>query len=166
MQYSIVSSFPSLYLTHSLQQSKMAEESNGNGVYVEDEEGEEVKDAKLMYRKGRVTQTLPEVLNRLASAILFPEPSDGGSFLRRIKKSVSDNAPLLPEASRNSARDLLLWTRRGSPLRALLVISVRKLIQVDDKSVPFLFVDSIEFSHRFKNLLAFIDHDMILGPSD
>lgn len=109
----------------------MAEKSNGTTIYVEDTEEEQQEEAKkeekLKHRKGRVTQTLPEVLNRLASAILFPDPAEHGSFLRRIKKAVADNAPLIPEASRNSARDVLLWTRRGSPLRALLVISVRKI---------------------------------------
>ncbi|TKY47371.1 hypothetical protein E2542_SST29431 [Spatholobus suberectus] len=99
----------------------MAEKANGSGVYVEEEDEEEVK---LKQRKGRVKETLPEVLNRIASAILFPEPSEDGSLLRRIKVSVADNAPLLPEASRNSARDVILWTRRGTPFRALFVISV------------------------------------------
>lgn len=103
----------------------MAENSNGNCVHVEQQQEEESEN--LNYRKDKsVTQTLPEVLNRLASGILFPEPADGNSFLRRIKNSVAENACLIPEASRNSAHDVLLWTRRGSPLRALLVISVRK----------------------------------------
>lgn len=100
----------------------MAENSNGNGVYVDDEEEEE--EMKLKQKKQRVKETLPEVLNRIASAILFPEPADAGSLLRRIKVSVADNATLLPEASRNSARDVLIWTRRGTPFRALFVISV------------------------------------------
>ncbi|XP_027336260.1 uncharacterized protein LOC113850093 isoform X2 [Abrus precatorius] len=98
-----------------------AEKSNANGVYVEEEEEEE---EKLKQNKGTVKETLPEVLNRIASSILFPEPADAGSLLRRIKVSVADNAPLIPEASRNSASNVLLWTRRGSPFRALLVISV------------------------------------------
>ncbi|XP_073221139.1 uncharacterized protein [Cicer arietinum] len=99
------------------------ENFNGNGVYVEQQQQEEVD--KLKHRKGTsVKQTLPEVLNSLASAILFPEPGDDNNLLRRIKNSVADNASLLPEASRNSARDILLWTRRGSHLRAILVISV------------------------------------------
>ncbi|XP_061340348.1 uncharacterized protein LOC133286862 [Gastrolobium bilobum] len=93
----------------------MAEKVNGNGV-----EEEMLK----KHTKGTETETLPEVVNRMASAILFPEPVNSGSLLRRIKASVADNAPLLPEASRNSAHHVLLWTRQGSPLRALLVISV------------------------------------------
>lgn len=101
--------------------------SNGNSVHVEHEEEEEEETNNLKHRNTKpVKQTLPEVLNRLASTILFPDPADGTSLLRRIKNSVADNAPLIPEASRNSANDVLVWTRRGSPLRALLVISVRK----------------------------------------
>ncbi|XP_058742983.1 uncharacterized protein LOC131615836 [Vicia villosa] len=103
----------------------MAENSNGNDVHVEQQQQEEEESENLNYRKDKsVKQTLPEVLNRLASDILFPEPADGNSLLRRIKISVAENACLVPEASRNSAHDVLLWTRRGSPLRALLVISV------------------------------------------
>lgn len=99
----------------------MAEKANGNSVYADEQDEEELKSNQ---RKGRVKETLPGVLNRIASAILFPEPADAGSILRRIKVSVSDNAPLLPDASRNSARDVILWTRRGTPFRALFVISV------------------------------------------
>ena len=55
--------------------------------------------------------------------------SDGGDsppppVLKRVKRSFEEQAPYLREASRNSANDLLRWTREGSPLRALFVISV------------------------------------------
>ncbi|KAK8954524.1 hypothetical protein KSP39_PZI002817 [Platanthera zijinensis] len=51
--------------------------------------------------------------------------ADGQTPLsRRIRVSISTNAPRLKGASRNSAQALLYWTRQGSPLRALLVISV------------------------------------------
>ncbi|CAJ1868090.1 unnamed protein product [Sphenostylis stenocarpa] len=101
----------------------MAESSNanGSGVYVEEEEENEVK---LKQKKRTENVSLAEVLNRIASSILFPEPGDDGSVIRRIKVSVANNAPLLPEASRNFARDVLLWSRRGTPFRALFVISV------------------------------------------
>jgi len=105
-------------------QLKMAENSkgndNGNGFYVKEEE-----ELKVKQKKRTGNDSLPEVLNRIASAILFPGPGDDGSVIRRIKVSVADNAPLLPEASRNSARDVLLWSRGGTPLRALFVITVR-----------------------------------------
>ncbi|QCD98443.1 uncharacterized protein LOC114173263 [Vigna unguiculata] len=101
----------------------MAENSkgndNGNGFYVKEEE-----ELKVKQKKRTGNDSLPEVLNRIASAILFPGPGDDGSVIRRIKVSVADNAPLLPEASRNSARDVLLWSRGGTPLRALFVITV------------------------------------------
>ncbi|KAI4299642.1 hypothetical protein L6164_033078 [Bauhinia variegata] len=74
------------------------------------------------HRRGR--ETLYQVLNRLIASILFPEPGNSGPLIHRIKVAVSENVPLIPEASRNTGRDVLLWTRRGSPLRALLVISV------------------------------------------
>ncbi|KAK7305659.1 hypothetical protein VNO77_43567 [Canavalia gladiata] len=105
---------------------------NANGVYVKEEE------ERLKQGKGREKKTLPGVLNRIASAILFPELVNAGSLLRRVKVSVVDNAPLLPEASRNSAKDVLLWTRRGSPFRAIFVISVR-IVQSNDRvlfSIP------------------------------
>ncbi|BAT86085.1 uncharacterized protein HKW66_Vig0056400 [Vigna angularis] len=104
----------------------MAENSegngNGNGFYVKEEEDEE--GLKVKQKKRTVDDSLPVVLNRIASAILFPEPGDDGSVISRIKVSVADNAPLLPEASRNFARDVLLWSRGGTPLRALFVITV------------------------------------------
>lgn len=120
----------------------MAEKRDANGVYVEVTE-EEKKQEEEEERKGSDRETLPEVLNRIAHAILFPEPSNSGSLLRRIKTSVAENAPLLPEASRNSARDVLLWTRRGSPFRAILVISVSAFkTKIKFKIELFHFVDS------------------------
>ncbi|KAK9041251.1 hypothetical protein V6N11_016361 [Hibiscus sabdariffa] len=50
-----------------------------------------------------------DVLHRSISMIIF---------------SFFENRPRLRKASRNTGRNVQLWTRRGSPLRALLVISV------------------------------------------
>ncbi|XP_068663510.1 uncharacterized protein [Aristolochia californica] len=72
-------------------------------------------------------ETLYRALRRLVSEIIFSDPDASGSsssIVRRIKTSVNRNATSVREGSRNSTRKLLLWTRRGSPLRALLVISV------------------------------------------
>ncbi|XVE72000.1 hypothetical protein DITRI_Ditri11bG0003200 [Diplodiscus trichospermus] len=71
-------------------------------------------------------ETLYGVLHRLISMIIFPDASTSAStpLLQRIRISVSENGPRLGEASRNTKRTVLLWTSRGSPLRALLVISV------------------------------------------
>ncbi|MED6134866.1 hypothetical protein PIB30_040957 [Stylosanthes scabra] len=67
---------------------------------------------------------LHRVLNDVVSLILFPEPANTAPLLNRITASFSRNAPLIPEASRNTARGILHWTRAGSPLRSLLLISV------------------------------------------
>lgn len=70
-------------------------------------------------------ETLYSVFHRLLSSIFFPDVrGERAPLLHRIKGSVADNVPLLREASGNTGRNVLLWTRRGSPLRALLVISV------------------------------------------
>ncbi|KAL1327392.1 hypothetical protein HN51_037452 [Arachis hypogaea] len=115
-------------------EDKHSTNSNANGVYVE-VTGEEESNNNKRERKGSESEsessiTLYQVLNRLAYAILFPEPSTSASLLKRIKISIAENAPLLPEASRKSARDLLLWTRQGSPFRAILVITVGTITSV------------------------------------
>ncbi|XP_018847092.1 uncharacterized protein LOC109010651 [Juglans regia] len=70
-------------------------------------------------------ETLFGVFHRMVSAIFFPDDQrERAPLLHRIRASVADNAPFLREASGNTGRNVLLWTRRGSPLRALLVISV------------------------------------------
>ncbi|XP_022770026.1 uncharacterized protein LOC111313619 [Durio zibethinus] len=75
---------------------------------------------------GHTEETLYGVLLSLISMIIFPDASSSAStpLLQRIKISVSENGPRLSEASKNTGRTVQLWTRRGSPLRALLVISV------------------------------------------
>ncbi|KAG8373512.1 hypothetical protein BUALT_Bualt11G0031900 [Buddleja alternifolia] len=68
--------------------------------------------------------TLYLIFNRLISSIFFPDPNSTAPLLKRIKTSLCLNIPLLRYASNNTARHLLDWTRRGTPLRALLVVSV------------------------------------------
>ncbi|XP_068303060.1 uncharacterized protein [Pyrus communis] len=78
-------------------------------------------------------ETLYSVFHRLIIEILFPGSTSAGAaapLFHRIKTSLAKNVPLLREASRNSGRNVLLWTRRGSPLRALLVISVGTITAV------------------------------------
>ncbi|KAL8472366.1 hypothetical protein ACS0TY_028919 [Phlomoides rotata] len=72
--------------------------------------------------------TLYTILYRLIAAIFFPGPNSSVPLSQRIKASLSDNIPLLRDASRNTAHHVLLWTRRGSPLRALLVVSVGTIV--------------------------------------
>nr|GMC59742.1 Voltage-dependent L-type calcium channel subunit alpha-1F [Ipomoea batatas]GMC67599.1 Voltage-dependent L-type calcium channel subunit alpha-1F [Ipomoea batatas] len=69
--------------------------------------------------------TLSAALTRLISAVLFPGPDTPGTFQHRVKVALSEYAPLLCEASQNTARNIYAWTRRGSPFRALLLLSVK-----------------------------------------
>lgn len=81
--------------------------------------------------KGEVTLYI--VFNNLINAIFFKSPNSrytSAPLLQRIKGSVSENIPLLPDASRNTGRHVLAWARRGSPLRLLLVISVSIVYRV------------------------------------
>ncbi|PSS30070.1 Tegument protein [Actinidia chinensis var. chinensis] len=84
-----------------------------NGVFVEQSPDQEL--------------TLYGVLRRVVAEIFFPDPGSGfgsGPLLRRIKGFLAENIPLLRDALKSTSRDLLLWTRRGTRLRALLVVSV------------------------------------------
>lgn len=84
----------------------MAEKTNG---VVEEEEEENFNQEKMK----TTTENLYDVVHRFIS-----EPSHTAN---RIKTSLS---PFIPEASRNYTRRVLLWSRQGSPLRPLLLISV------------------------------------------
>ncbi|KAG6392666.1 hypothetical protein SASPL_146890 [Salvia splendens] len=68
------------------------------------------------------------LLNRLIAAIFFPSPNSSPPLLHRIKTALAENVPLLRDASKNTAARVLQWTRRGSPLRALLVVSVGTIV--------------------------------------
>ncbi|XP_019177545.1 PREDICTED: uncharacterized protein LOC109172754 [Ipomoea nil] len=105
----------------------MAETDNSNGVYVEPEAIGDGEDSD--FRKPKQTPPAPEItlrllLNRIAGAVFFSDPDTPGPLLHRLKVSLSENIPLLPEASQNTARNIYAWTRQGSPFRALLVASV------------------------------------------
>lgn len=100
----------------------MAEDNatkTSNGVFIVDGAGNHNKEP-------RHELTLYTILNRLIAAIFFPGPNSSVPLSQRIKTSLSDNVPLLRDASRNTAHHVLLWTRRGTPLRALLVVSVSR----------------------------------------
>ncbi|XP_055828376.1 uncharacterized protein LOC129896478 [Solanum dulcamara] len=69
--------------------------------------------------------TLLDIFNRFVSAIFSSSNNNNnGQFIQRIKGFVSENVPLLHQASKNTAHNVYTWTRKGSPLRALLVVSV------------------------------------------
>ncbi|XAR73593.1 hypothetical protein NMG60_11007609 [Bertholletia excelsa] len=102
--------------------------------------------------------TLPAVLRRLAAEVFFPDPSSkygSGTAFHRIRGSISDNVPLLNEASRRAGHDILLWTRRGSPLRALLVVSVGTifLLALTGTVVFMLFLLAATFNAIVVSLL-------------
>nr|AAK62462.1 Unknown protein [Arabidopsis thaliana]AAM13246.1 unknown protein [Arabidopsis thaliana] len=63
-------------------------------------------------------------------SIMFPDSKtgDASSFLERVRNSVAENGPKLREASERTGREILLWTRRGSSLRALLVITMGTIV--------------------------------------
>ncbi|KAL8199548.1 hypothetical protein R6Q57_013116 [Mikania cordata] len=64
--------------------------------------------------------TLYGVSVHLIESIL--DQNSGSPMATRIKKSFVDAAPMFRKASLNTKREVLVWTR-GSPLRALLVVS-------------------------------------------
>ncbi|URD92115.1 hypothetical protein MUK42_00564 [Musa troglodytarum] len=66
-------------------------------------------------------ETFYSVIRDFVAGVASPPPP---ALLQRLRSSAAKAAPRLREAFRISARDLLLWTRRGGPLRALFVISV------------------------------------------
>ncbi|CAN4126900.1 unnamed protein product [Withania somnifera] len=66
--------------------------------------------------------TLIDIFNRFVSAII--NSNSNGSLIKRIKGAISDNVPLIHQASKNTAHNVYSWTRKGTPLRALLVVSV------------------------------------------
>lgn len=105
-----------------------------NGIYVE-KVGEEAE--KNRYgspeRKPSVLEeiTLSTIFSRLITVILFPNDDVNGAsepLLMRIRSFLVQNGPLLQAAFENSARDLILWTRRGSPFRGLFVVSVGTVV--------------------------------------
>ncbi|XP_027076574.1 uncharacterized protein [Coffea arabica] len=98
---------------------------NSNGVNVEVAGDSEDKKDFYAKRTSQQEEEIPLyiVFNRLIAAMFFPS-SASAPLLRRSKAALSENVPLLRLATKNTARHVLLWTRRGSPLRALLVVSV------------------------------------------
>nr|XP_010905612.1 uncharacterized protein LOC105032758 [Elaeis guineensis] len=71
-------------------------------------------------------ETLYAVLRAFIAGVVSPDAtaSPPPPLIQRLKASSAKAAPRFRQAFRNSAHDLLLWTRQGSPFRALLVISV------------------------------------------
>lgn len=84
--------------------------------------------------------SLYSIFSRLIAAVFFPDPESSVPLLQRIKSSLSDNIPLLREASTNTGRRVLIWVRLGTPFRALLVASVSaSSLAFTNLSVVFIF---------------------------
>lgn len=109
-------------------EAEMTEESKPNGQPLRLIEIESMADNGNPQHE---EDTLLSVLHRLFSSVFFPDPSTSAphSLIQRLRVALSENGPSLKEASRNSTTKLLRWTRRGSPFRALFVISVCKIPQ-------------------------------------
>ncbi|CAL0317716.1 unnamed protein product [Lupinus luteus] len=111
----------------------MAEKLNG--------EEQQQKHATLQKKTTKEIHLL-QLLQFSILSILFPKPGNTVPVLQRIKTSLARDVPLIPEASRNTAHHILLWTRAGTPLRSLLVISVGTitLVSLTGLLVFMLFV--------------------------
>lgn len=107
-----------------MEQGSSYESERINGVRVSVDDDDTTKKYK---GSPRDDETLNGVIHRMITMILFPDPNSrvaSFSLLQRIKISLSENGSHLRDASRNTGRNVLVWTRRGSPIRALFVISV------------------------------------------
>ncbi|XP_047323586.1 uncharacterized protein LOC124927245 [Impatiens glandulifera] len=100
----------------------MADEEGEHELNVEVVTGEEEEGGANNRSYSNESATLDDVLRRFVADVY--SSSEQGPLFQRIKSFLSQNLPLLPEASTNTARNLLLWARHGTPLRALLLASV------------------------------------------
>ncbi|KAF3543986.1 hypothetical protein DY000_02000671 [Brassica cretica] len=104
-------------------------EKKSNANVVNDDVGEVVVSGETMSGD---SESLYSLLCIMIGSILFPDPktrdASSSSLLQRIRNSVSENGPKLREASLKTSGDILQWTRRGSPLRALLVITIGTIV--------------------------------------
>ncbi|KAJ4792950.1 voltage-dependent L-type calcium channel subunit [Rhynchospora pubera] len=118
--------------------AEWGEETEGsNGVFLQDDLNRPIKVESIMSEG----HTLPTVVRGFVDGVIssdgaYPPPP----FLRRVRIAATDAAPKLKDASKNSARDLVVWTRQGSSLRALLVITVGSITLVSVTAVTvFMF---------------------------
>ena len=91
--------------------------------------------------------TLLTLLNRFIAAIFSPSPNPSAPLPQRLKTALSDNIPLLRDASNNTAALLLQWTRRGTPLRALFLVSVSLFFTL---LIPYV-LDLLEINYIFQD---------------
>ncbi|KAH0895849.1 hypothetical protein HID58_045417, partial [Brassica napus] len=93
-----------------------------------DDAGETVKERRPMVDEEDGSESLYSLVCITIGSILFPDSKTGyassSPLLQRIRNSFAENGPKLREASKKTSREILQWTRRGSYLRALLVITM------------------------------------------
>ncbi|CAH8316673.1 unnamed protein product [Eruca vesicaria subsp. sativa] len=92
-------------------------------------------------------------------SILFPDSKTGytsSPLLQRIRYSVAENGPKLREASKKTSKEILQWTRQGSYLRALLVITMGTIVLVTTMAlvVFMLFFIAATFNAIIISLLV------------
>ncbi|XP_010549864.1 PREDICTED: uncharacterized protein LOC104820912 [Tarenaya hassleriana] len=104
----------------------MVQEEHGSATSTGGDAGEVVNGNKTDLLSEQ--KSLYSVLCRTIGSILFSDPKSPTPLLQRIRNSLADNGEDLREASRKTAHEILLWTRRGSPLRALLVVSIGTIL--------------------------------------
>ncbi|XP_047256496.1 uncharacterized protein LOC107850649 isoform X1 [Capsicum annuum] len=97
------------------------EKSNGE-VYNETTDSTNFKKQSKGINQEDKGVTLFDILNNFISAI-FNYNNNDGKLIERIKGSISENVPLIQQASKNTAHNVYAWTRKGSSFRALLVVS-------------------------------------------
>lgn len=111
-----------------------AEKSNGefpgkfdDGETVDSTNFKKSSKGMMNEEEGGKGVTLLDIFNRFVSAVFSSDNNKNGHLIQRIKGSISENAPLLHQASKNTAQNVYSWTRKGTPLRALLVLSVSSI---------------------------------------
>ncbi|CAN6806098.1 unnamed protein product [Brassica oleracea] len=116
----ILNQDPNNSLSKKMSQDHGETEKKSNANAVNDDDGDD--DSESLYSLLWIT----------IGSVLFPDPktrdASSSSLLQRIRNSVADYGPKLREASRKTSRDILQWTRQGSPLRALLVITIGTIV--------------------------------------
>ncbi|XP_009772641.1 uncharacterized protein [Nicotiana sylvestris] len=109
-----------------MEDSTSEEKSNGEVIIDETKEDSTNfnKSKGMNIQENEKGVTLFDIFNRFVSAIFSSDNNNNDPLIQRIKVAISENVPLIHQASKNTAHNVYSWTRKGSPLRALLVVSV------------------------------------------
>ncbi|KAF6168662.1 hypothetical protein GIB67_005274 [Kingdonia uniflora] len=99
-------------------------ETSENETLNESSKPSSMKPLEIKDSERREEQSLYSVFSTIFTSIFFPDSESTTSLFQRIKTCFDDNGDSLREGFRRTTRNLLHWTKQGSPIRALLVISV------------------------------------------